>query len=247
MVSIRKLTLLIITVALLVISVIFVRNKADSNVAANKETAIDVKLGNDIDEKIGTGEVERMVVLKAEEFANVDSSQFVNLTKRINDEIDYRQIEDAIERLIESGVEGFLLCDTVGLSISKYNLTMINVNSASISNVAYEFLFSNNEPVGYVMFYGVNDEVSYSISLNTADTYGYYFDFLDNHRNESFVILTDGFKSYFLSEGNVLYNASTGNVVDKIGVEGDCYQALKGNEIGVSYEKIVNEIELIQK
>lgn len=245
--SVRKWIFSIITVALFVISVIFVSNKADSNAAVNKETDIDIKLGIDIDGEIGTGEEERMVVLKAEEFANVDSSHFANLTKRINDEIDYKQIVDATKRLIESGAEGFLLCDTVGLSISKYNLTMINMNSASISNVAYEFLFSNNEPVGYVMFYGVNDEVSYNISLNTADTYGYYFDFLDNHRNESFVILTDGFKSYFLSEDNVLYNASTGKVVNKIGVEGDCYQALKGNEISVSYEKIVNEIELIQE
>lgn len=245
LVSIRKWMFSIIMVVLLVIVVIGVSNKVDDNAAVNKATGLDVKVGGDIEEKLRTEE--KKGDINAEAFANVDSFQFDTLTKKINDEVDYRQIVEDIERLIESGAEGFLLCDTEGLGISKYNLTMINVDSVSVSNVAYEFLFSNSEPVGYVMFYGVNDEVSYSISLNTADTYGYYLDFLDNHREESFVILTDGFKGYFLSEDNVLYSASTGNVVDKIRVEGDCYQALNGNEISVSYEKIVDEIEVIQK
>jgi hypothetical protein len=120
-------------------------------------------------------------------------------------------------------------------------MPLINVKDLTPGNIVYEFLFSGDEPVGYVMFFIADHKLRYSISLNTATTYGYYFDFLADHPNESFIVLTDGYSSYFLSEDNRLYNASTGSIVDDISITGDCYHAFSYDKIGVSYEEIVNQ------
>jgi hypothetical protein len=125
-------------------------------------------------------------------------------------------------------------------------MPLINLADLTPGNIVYEFLFDDEEPVGYVMFFMADHKLSYSISLNRANTYGYYFDFLTDHQNQSFIVLTDGFTSYFLSEDNLLYHASTGNITDDISIIGDCYHAFSYEKIEVSYEDIMNQVMGVQ-
>ena len=161
-------------------------------------------------------------------------------------QVDYSQIANDIERLIEDGTEGFLLTDTNNLCISKQNLYMIDLSGASVANIAYEFIFSDDNVVGYIMFFAAGGKLEYSISLNTPYTIGYYFDFLNDNQDMSFVVLTDGFSGYFLGENNRVYNARTGKVTDDFPVTGDCYQALNVNEMDISYQKIMEQITPIR-
>jgi hypothetical protein len=173
--------------------------------------------------------------------ADINYSDLEQLEEKIQNETDYEALAREIAELVEGGAEGFLLSDTSNLKISTFPMPLINVKDLTPGNIVYEFLFSGDDPVGYVMFFFADHKLSYSISLNRENTYGYYFDFLADHPNESFIVLTDGYTSYFLSEDNRLYNASTGNIVDDISITGDCYHAFSYDKIGVSYEEIVNQ------
>ena len=124
---------------------------------------------------------------------------------------------------------------------------MIDLNDASVANIAYEFIFSDDKVVGYVMFFVARGNLDYNISLNTSHTTGYYFDFLDNNPNMSFVVLTDGFSSYFLSENNLIYHALNGKIIDDFSITGDCYRAFNVNEIDISYHKVMEQIVAIQE
>ncbi len=60
------------------------------------------------------------------------------------------------------------------------------------------------------------------------------------------ILWNDGLSSYFLGEDNLLYNPSTGSVLNKISVEGDCYNALATEELTVSYEKVVSQTQIME-
>lgn len=185
---------------------------------------------------IGKRDGERLSGLDAEELTNIsiDDAQFLKLEKAIKKHADYEEITNAFEREKQEILDR--------LSISTYNVTMIKLNDATVAPVAYEFLFADSEPVGYVEFFLANGELMYNTAFLAEDSYGYFYDFLAQNKNKSFILLNDGYSNYFLGEDNIIYNPSTGNAMNKISVEGDCYQALEGYGISVSYEKIVNEI-----
>lgn len=217
------------------------------NIPVKTEGNPDIKMGGNTEITIGTREGDKPISLNAEEIANtpIDTSQLEKL-KSLMKQVDYSQIANDIERLIEDGTEGFLLTDTNNLCISKQNLYMIDLSGASVANIAYEFIFSDDNVVGYIMFFAAGGKLEYSISLNTPYTIGYYFDFLNDNQDMSFVVLTDGFSGYFLGENNRVYNARTGKVTDDFPVTGDCYQALNVNEMDISYQKIMEQITPIR-
>lgn len=245
----RKLIPALVAIASVVLVFIVWSSWSKGNVIIAPDTMSDIKMGGNSEAKIGTRDGEGLEALNAEEITEVgiDDTLLSTLEKNILKNADYEQLSSDIEQWITEGTEGFLLSDTEDLSISKYNMYMIRLEDAAVANIAYEFLFSNGEPVGYVMFFMANGELNYNISLNTADTYGYYLDFLVNHKGVEFVVLTDGLSEYFLSEDNVLYNPSTGGIVNQIAVEGDCYQVLEIYGVSVSYEKIMARVEQISE
>ncbi len=233
----------------LVLIIAFTNGKMSSTPIKDNGTTPIVSTGSNTQGEIVVGkrDGERLAGLNAEELSHIriDDSQFIKLEKAITKHADYEEIRDAVEGLIETDTNGFLLTDMDNLGVSTFNVTKINLNDASIANVAYEFLFSNGEPVGLIEFYLVNGELAYSIALDATSASNSYVHFLQENKNKSFIILTDGFSDYFLSEDNMIYNPSTGNEVKRILIDGDCYQAFESEQISVSYEKIVNELKNI--
>lgn len=201
----------------------------------------------DLTMKIGTKPEEEFNYLNAVELTDIDDSAFVKLEKAIKKKVEYAEIKDAVEIWIAEGTEGFILTDTKDLSVSTYNMPVVNVTDLTVANIAYQYMFSNEEAVGYVMFFMADGKLNDNISLHVADTRGDYFQFLQNHKDKSFILVSDGFTQYFLGEDNNVYNISTGNKVFWFTVEGDCYQALGADKVSVSYEKIVNQVEVIQE
>ena len=238
----------ILTLASAIIILVVAGFVLGRNIPVKTEGNPDIKMGGNTEITIGTREGDKPISLNAEEIANtpIDTSQLEKL-KSLMKQVDYSQIANDIERLIEDGTEGFLLTDTNNLCISKQNLYMIDLSGASVANIAYEFIFSDDNVVGYIMFFAAGGKLEYSISLNTPYTIGYYFDFLNDNQDMSFVVLTDGFSGYFLGENNRVYNARTGKVTDDFPVTGDCYQALNVNEMDISYQKIMEQITTIQE
>lgn len=237
----------ILTLASAIIILVVAGFVLGRNIPVKTEGNPDIKMGGNTEITIGTREGDKPISLNAEEIANtpIDTSQLEKL-KSLMKQVDYSQIANDIERLIEDGTEGFLLTDTNNLCISKQNLYMIDLSGASVANIAYEFIFSDDNVVGYIMFFAAGGKLEYSISLNTPYTIGYYFDFLNDNQDMSFVVLTDGFSGYFLDENNRVYNARTGKVTDDFPVTGDCYQALNVNEMDISYQKIMEQITPIR-
>lgn len=233
----------ILTLASAIIILVIAGFMLSRNIPVKTEGNPDIKMGGNTEITIGTKEGDKPIALNAEEIANtpIDTSQLEKL-KSLMKQVDYSQIAADIERLIEDGTEGFLLTDTNNLCISKQNLYMIDLNGASVANIAYEFIFFDDNVVGYVMFFAAGGKLEYSISLNTPYTTGYYFDFLKDNQDMSFVVLTDGFSGYFLSENNCVYNARTEKMTDDFPVTGDCYRALNVNEMDISYQKIMEQI-----
>jgi hypothetical protein len=124
-------------------------------------------------------------------------------------------------------------------------MPMINLSDLSVSEVVYEFLFAEEQPVGYIEFFMGNGSLSYSISLLTPQTHGYFLDFLDEHPGESFLVLSDGMSCYFLGEDNVLYRASSGTAANGLTIDGDCYHVFPYEKMAVSYEKIMSQVVVI--
>lgn len=246
--SFRKKKLKIITLAsALIVILIAAHFMYSDNMPITTNNGSDTKMGGNTEIRIGVRDGGRLLSLNAEEIADtpIDTSQLKELNSLLQ-QVDYEQILDDIERIID-GTEGFLLADTHNLGISRQNMYMIDVNHASVANIAYEFIFSDDEVVGYVMFFVVDGKLDYSISLNTSHTRGYFFDFLVANPDLSFVVLTDGYSNYFLSEKNLIYRALSGSVVDDFPITGDCYQALHVNGIDISFHKIMEQIVIIQE
>lgn len=167
----------------------------------------------------------------------------------ISEKTDYEQIADWIENHTKDGAEGFLLSDTENLSVSKCNLFAVDVKAAAVQNLAYEYLFSSGELVGVVQFHLYGNTPKHSISLYTS-TNGVYLEFLEENRGKEYILLVvprNGFvDSYFLDEDNRIYSAITGSFMEDIIIDGDCYGALATEELCISYEEIVNQIEPIR-
>jgi hypothetical protein len=213
------------------------------------ETAgsLDTKMGGSLDTVIGKKEDNARTALTAEEIteAGIDCSGLENLEKEIQNKADYGEIKESVAVWIAEGTEGFLLTDAGNLAVSTCNMPMINLRDLSVSEVAYEFLFTEEEPVGYIEFFMGKGSLSYSISLLTPQTHSYFLDFLAEHPGESFLVLSDGMSCYFLGEDNVLYRASSGTVSNEITIDGDCYHAFPYEKMAVSYEKIMNQVVVI--
>lgn len=197
-----------------------------------------------LDVVIGKRNEPELTVLDAEAIsqAAIDYSLLEDV-ETYSKEVDYTEIADEIKRLIESDAEGFLLSDISELSVSTYNMPIICLSTNSVSAV-YEFLFVGETPVGALMFYEHEREIVYSISLYTADSVGYFFDFLENDKEGTFVILSDERNFYFLGDDNKLYNPSTGNEKRDIPVRGDCYHCFEENAF-VSYERVMENRKAI--
>lgn len=233
----KKRILTTVIIIFLMILIIIVNDKVNRNSTSYPKGDLTMKMGTKPDEEFN--------YLNADELTDIDDTAFVKLEKAIKKKADYAEIKDAVEVWIAEGSEGFLLTDTEALSISTYNMPIVNVTNLTVSNIAYQYLFSNEESVGYVMYFMADGKLNDNISLHVADTRGDYFQFLQNHKDMSFIVVTDGFTQYFLGEDNNVYNISTGNKVFWFTVEGDCYQALGADKVSVSYEKIVNQVEVI--
>jgi hypothetical protein len=213
------------------------------------ETAdnLDTKMGGSLDTVIGKKEDSTRTTLTEEEImeADIDCSVLEKLEKKIQKKADYGEIKESVAEWIAEGAEGFLLTDAGNLAVSTCNMPMINLSDLSVSEVAYEFLFTEEEPVGYVQFFMGKGSLSYSISLFTPQTHGYFLDFLAEHPGESFLVLSDGMSCYFLGEDNVLYRALNGTAANELAIDGDCYHAFAYEKMAVSYEKIMNQVVVI--
>jgi hypothetical protein len=209
--------------------------------------SLDTKMGGSLDTVIGKKEDNARTALTEEEIteADIDDSGLEKLEKEIQKKADYGEIKESVAEWIAEGAEGFLLTDAGHLAVSTCNMPMINLSNLSVSEVAYEFLFSEEESVGYVQFFMGKGSLSYSISLLTPQTHGYFLDFLAEHPGESFLVLSDGMSCYFLGEDNVLYRASSGTVANELTIDGDCYHAFPYEKMAVSYEKIMNQVVVI--
>jgi hypothetical protein len=234
-------------VALLV--VIGVAGSAAVRTRSGGETAdnLDTKMGGSLDTVIGKKVDGARTALTAEEIteADIDCTGLEALEKKIQKKANYGEIKESVAVWIAEGAEGFLLTDAGNLAVSTCNMPMINLSDLSVSEVVYEFLFAEEQPVGYIEFFMGKGSLSYSISLLTPQTHGYFFDFLAEHPGESFLVLSDGMSCYFLGEDNVLYRASNGTVANELTIDGDCYHAFPYEKMAVSYEKIMNQVVVI--
>ncbi len=234
----RKRILSIVIIAVVIFLIVIVNNQFEDNNYGYQK--------GDLTAKMGTRPDEEFKYLNADELCDVDDSSFVKLEKVIQKKADYADIKHSVEMWL-GGPEGFVLTDTEGLSVSKCNIPLVNVRNSTVVNETYEYLFSDGEAVGRVTFFMANGKLINNLSLHRADRRGDNFYFLENHKDMSFILVSDGFTHYFLGEDNNVYNISTGNKVFWFTVEGDCYEALGADKYSVSYEKIVDRIELIQE
>jgi hypothetical protein len=208
---------------------------------------LDTKLGGSLDTVIGKKEDNARTALTAEEIteADIDCSGLEKLEKKIQKKADYAEIKKSVAVWIAEGTEGFLLTDVSALAVSTCDMPMINISDLSVSEVVYEFLFAEEQPVGYIQFFTVNGRLNHNTSLLTPTTHSYFLDFLADHPGESFLVLSDGMSCYFLSEDNVLYRASSGTTTNELTIDGDCYHAFPYEKIAVSYEKIMSQVTVI--
>jgi hypothetical protein len=230
------------------VAAIGVAGSAAVKTRSGGETAnnLDTKLGGSLDTVIGKKD-EASTVLTAEEIteADIDCSGLEKLEKKIQKKADYAEIKESVAVWIAEGTEGFLLTDVSALAVSTCDMPMINLSDLSVSEVVYEFLFAEEQPVGYIQFFTVNGSLNHNTSLLTPTTHSYFLDFLADHPGESFLVLTDGMSCYFLSEDNVLYRASSGTTTNEFIIDGDCYHAFPYEKLSVSYEKIMSQVTVI--
>jgi hypothetical protein len=207
---------------------------------------LDTKMGGSLDTVIGKKD-EARTALTAEEIteADIDCSGLEALEKKIQKKADYAEIKESVEVWIAEGTEGFLLTDVSALAVSTCDMPMINLSDLSVSEVVYEFLFTEEQPVGYLQFFTVNGSLNHNTSLLTPQTHSYFLDFLADHPGESFLVLSDGMSCYFLSEDNVLYQASSGMTTKELTIGGDCYHAFPYEKLSVSYEEIMSQVMVI--
>jgi hypothetical protein len=231
------------------VAAIGVAGSAAVKTRSGGETAnnLDTKLGGSLDTVIGKKEDNARTALTAEEIteADIDCSGLEKLEKKIQKKADYAEIKESVAVWIAEGTEGFLLTDVSALAVSTCDMPMINISDLSVSEVVYEFLFTEELPVGYIQFFMVNGRLNHNTSLLTSQTHGYFLDFLADHPGESFLVLSDGMSCYFLSEDNVLYRASSGTVANELTIDGDCYHAFPYEKLAVSYEEIMSQVTVM--
>jgi hypothetical protein len=230
------------------VAAIGVAGSAAVKTRSGGETAnnLGTKMGGSLDTVIGKKDKAR-TALTAEEIteADIDCSGLEKHEKKIQKKADYAEIKESVAVWIAEESEGFLLTDVSALAVSTCDMPMINLSDLSVSEVVYEFLFTEEQPVGYIQFFTVNGSLKYNLSLLTPQTHSYFLDFLADHPGESFLVLTDGMSCYFLSEDNVLYRASSGTTTNELTIDGDCYHAFPYEKIAVSYEKIMSQVTVI--
>lgn len=234
----KKRILTTVIIIFLMILIIIVNDKVNRNSTTYPKGDLTMKMGTKPDEEFN--------YLDADELTNINDTAFVKLEKAIKKKADYAEIKDAVEVWIAETTVDFILTDTNELSISKFNIPLVNVKESTVGNETYEYLFSQGEAVGCVTFFKADGKLINTLSLHRADRRGDKFYFLENHKDMSFILISDGFTQYFLGEDNNVYNISTGNKVFWFTVEGDCYQTLGADKVSVSYEKIANQIKMIQ-
>jgi hypothetical protein len=231
------------------VAAIGVAGSAAVKTRSGGETAnnLDTKMGGSLDTVIGKKDESR-TALTAEEIteADIDCSGLEKLEKKIQKKADYAEIKGSVAVWIAEGTEGFLLTDVSALAVSTCDMPMINLSDLSVSEVVYEFLFTEEQPVGYIQFFTVNGRLNHNTSLLTPTTHSYFLDFLADHPGESFLVLSDGMSCYFLSEDNVLYRASSGTTTNELTIDGDCYHAFPYERLAVSYEEIMSQVTVIE-
>jgi hypothetical protein len=231
------------------VAAIGVAGSAAVKTRSGGETAnnLDTKMGGSLDTVIGKKDESR-TALTAEEIteADIDCSGLEKLEKKIQKKVDYAEIKESVAVWIAEGTEGFLLTDVSALAVSTCDMPMINLSDLSVSEVVYEFLFTEEQPVGYIQFFTVNGSLNHNTSLLTPQTHSYFLDFLADHPGESFLVLSDGMSCYFLSEDNVLYRASSGTTTNELTIDGDCYHAFPYERLAVSYEEIMSQVTVIE-
>jgi hypothetical protein len=229
--------------------VIGVAGSVAVKIRSGGETAdnLDTKMGGSLDTVIGKKEDNACTALTAEEIteADIDCSGLEKLEKEIQKKADYGEIKESVAVWIADGTEGFLLTDAGNLAVSTCSMPMINLSDLSVSEVVYEFLFAEEQPVGYIQFFMGNGSLNHNTSLLTPQTHSYFLDFLAEHPGESFLVLSDGMSCYFLGEDNVLYRASNGTGANELTIDGDCYHAFPYEKMAVSYEKIMSQVVVI--
>ena len=140
-----------------------------------------------------------------------------------------------------------VLYNEKGCYFSACGAAIYNVNTNTFEKTLQCFIFTHDlEEVGTIYFYLYGKKTLSQISINSAEngTKSALLKKLSKNKDKEYVIISDGYYSTaLLDSDNTLIPLSTGS--DVFVVNGDCFSELNNTGVSLSYNKIINEKNLI--
>lgn len=132
-----------------------------------------------------------------------------------------------------------------GCYLSICYATYFNVAENCTSGVRECYIFTKNlEEAGEIIFLGNNIE-SMSVSVNDSESGGSspILEALAKEKDKKYVILANGVDTKLLDNENNIVKAGFSR--HELEIEGDCYSIFEQNGLGISYNDIISEENLI--
>ena len=196
----------------------------------------------------------RLVTTKQyDEYSNVLNEETVSKSY-IHKPIDLRKkfTKKKYKKLFNALVYGFVnevstskLYNENGCYLSISNTTFFDVASNQTSDVIQCFIFTKDlEEAGTIMFLS-NKIETLSVSVNNSE-YGspsVILEKLAKEKDKKYVFLINGVDTKLLDNENNVINVGTSR--HELEIVGDCYSVLEQKGLGISYNDIINEENLI--
>ena len=196
----------------------------------------------------------RLVTTKQyDEYSNVLNDETVSKSY-IHKPIDLRKkfTKKKYKKLFNALVYGFVnemptskLYNENGCYLSICYATYFNVAENRTSGVLECYIFTKNLEEAGEIFFLRNDIESMNVSINNTEYGGSspILEALAKEKDKKYVILTNGMDTKLLDNENNLVKAGTSR--HKLEIVGDCYSVLEQKGLGISYNDIINEENLI--
>ncbi len=179
--------------------------------------------------------------------ANLVYIPIVNLSDKLQEK-EFRKVISEYFKSEPSRLKpNAVLYNEKGCYFSVCGAAMYNVNTNTFEKTLQCFIFTHNlEEVGTIYFYLDGKKIISQFSINGAEigTKSALLKKLSKNKDKEYIIISDGYYSTaLLDSDNTLIPLSTGS--DAFVVNGDCFSEFNNTSVSLSYNKIINEENLI--
>ena len=183
-------------------------------------------------------------VLNAETVSELYIHKPIDLRKKFTKK-KYKELFNALVYGFVNETQTSKLYNENGCYLSICYATHFNVAENRTTDILQCFIFTKDlEEAGSILFLR-NDIEAMSVSINDTEVGGSspILEALAKEKDKKYVILTNGMDTKLLDNENNLVKAGTSR--HKLEIEGDCYSILEQKGLGISYNDIISEENLI--